>query len=137
MSSAPQEPVPRTSSRGREFAGNSARLVGFCAVLVGGGAIGYWSWGRMHLVAIDVCGIGVGVSGRIGINLVGLLWLGCSVVLGGAAGAGLVYGSTRRMRLFGAGMLALLLGGTLALQLWNASSFESYCGGRDWGPPGR
>lgn len=111
------------------IAATALRTVGFCVILVASVAIGYWSWVRMHLVAIDVCGIGVGVSGRIGINVVGLIWLGCSLILGGAVGGGLVFGTTRGQRLVGVAALALLVGGTLALQLWNASSFDSYCGG--------
>ncbi|WP_139058059.1 hypothetical protein [Tsukamurella pseudospumae] len=113
----------------RAVLGTLARVATFIVVLAGSGAIGYWSWVRMHLVAVEVCGIGVGVSGRIGINIVGLLWLGCSLILGAAAGGDMVYGTTRGLRVFGVAMLVLLIGGTVALQLWSASYFGSYCGG--------
>lgn len=98
-------------------------------MLIACGAIGYGAWVRMHLVAIDICGIAVDAGGRFAINVVGLIGMGVALVLGGAAGGGLVYGETRRGRLFGIAMIVLLVLILALLQWWNAWSFGASCGG--------
>ncbi|ADG77108.1 Major facilitator superfamily (MFS) profile domain-containing protein OS=Tsukamurella paurometabola(strain ATCC 8368 / DSM / CCUG 35730 / CIP 100753 /JCM 10117 / KCTC 9821 / NBRC 16120 / NCIMB 702349 / NCTC 13040)OX=521096 GN=Tpau_0467 PE=4 SV=1 [Tsukamurella paurometabola] len=100
----------------RRVLGEVGRAIAVLAVIVAGGVVGFGSWALMFVQA-DARGMGVDPGAGLALGFLGLIWSGVCLVAAGVAGDLLVYGESRRARLVGIGVMALILACT-GLLLW-------------------